>query len=90
MLNRYAQVLPDGTFITPANPALAYMTLISERLGALGMAFDSVAQAVTIATRYSAVRRQGPKNQQILDYQSQYAALTQIIAGAFVLSFAQK
>jgi len=33
MLARFAKVNPDGTFIEPANAALAYMTLISERLG---------------------------------------------------------
>jgi len=54
------------------------------------MAFDSVSQAVTIATRYAAVRRQGPKDQQILDYQSQYSALLSIISGCYVLNFGIK
>ena len=52
------QVLPDGTYVKPKNPRLAYGTMVLVRANIVGFAGHSLAQAVTIATRYSCVRRQ--------------------------------
>jgi acyl-CoA oxidase len=41
----------------------------------------------TIAIRYAAVRRQGEKNQQILDYQTHQHALFPIVAFSYALRF---
>jgi acyl-CoA oxidase len=41
----------------------------------------------TISVRYAAIRRQGEKNQQVLDYQSHQHALFPIVAFAYALRF---
>jgi acyl-CoA oxidase len=46
-------------------------------------------QAVTIASRYGVTRRQGPVNQQIIDYQSQHVNLLPIVSGVYVYRFAE-
>jgi len=83
MLMRWARVDADGTFTPPENIAISYATLISERL-AVGMSvYDTVGQAVTTAVRYGAVRRQGEKDQQVMDYQSHYGRLMPVVAGVY-------
>lgn len=47
-----------------------------------------ISQAITIATRYGVVRRQGPKNQQIMDYQSHYVKLIPAIAFMYMMQSA--
>jgi acyl-CoA oxidase len=51
---------------------------------------DQVGQSVTIATRYAAVRRQGARDEQILDYQSHYSVLLPIIAGIYAVHFLRR
>lgn len=85
MLMKWAHVSPDGKYTPPPNPTIPYATLIGERIIALVSICDQVAQCVTIAVRYGAVRRQGPNEQQILNYQTHQYALMPIIAGCYAL-----
>lgn len=60
MLMKNAQVLEDGTFVKPKASVLTYGTMMFVRVAIVGDASNNLAKAVTIATRYSAVRRQSP------------------------------
>ncbi|XP_047502178.1 probable peroxisomal acyl-coenzyme A oxidase 1 [Penaeus chinensis] len=92
MLMKHSQVLEDGTYMKPANDKLAYGTMVFVRVA---ICFDSHRQlqrAVTIATRYSAVRHQselkpGEPEPQILDYQTQQYKLLPQIATIFGIHF---
>ena len=53
------QVTPDGTYIKPPNEKISYGTMVLVRSGLIYHAGWSLSKAVTIATRYSVVRRQG-------------------------------
>ncbi|XP_059149991.1 peroxisomal acyl-coenzyme A oxidase 1-like isoform X2 [Physella acuta] len=93
MLMRYAQVQEDGTFVSPKNDKLVYgsMTLIRAQL--VGSCARALSKAVTIATRYSAVRKQSEINPgagevQVLDFQTQQHRLFVQIATAYALSIA--
>lgn len=90
MLAKWCQVDPKtGEYSAPADQSLAYNTLIGERFGAVYELHACVGRAVTIATRYSAVRRQGAKDQQLLWFQSQQRALFPVIALVYISRFAQ-
>ncbi|RMX42194.1 hypothetical protein pdam_00023409, partial [Pocillopora damicornis] len=54
---------PDGTFTKPANSKLLYGTMSLTRAGIVGDSFWQLSKAITIAIRYSAVRRQGQLKQ---------------------------
>lgn len=88
MLQRWATLERDGTYTPAPNPAVMYATLIPERLSLVTVTTQMVGQALTIATRYGVVRRQGPKNQQIIDYQSHYAKLIPGIAFMYMVKSA--
>ncbi|XP_053618358.1 probable peroxisomal acyl-coenzyme A oxidase 1 isoform X2 [Plodia interpunctella] len=76
MLMKHAQVLEDGTYVRSRHSKLNYGAMVFVRVV---IVFDSVnylSKAVTIATRYSAVRRQSQIKEsepevQILDYLTQ-------------------
>ena len=53
------QVKPDGTYIKPPTAKITYGTMSYVRAGIVIMSARSLAKTVTIATRYSVVRRQG-------------------------------
>ncbi len=55
----YPQVKPDGTYIKPPSAKIAYGTMVYVRAGIAVMVARALAKTVTIATRYSVVRRQG-------------------------------
>ena len=57
------QLSPDGTFTKPANSKLLYGTMSLTRAGIVGDSFWQLSKAITIAIRYSAVRRQGQLKQ---------------------------
>ena len=57
------QLSPDGTFTKPANSKLLYGTMSLTRAGIVGDSFWDLSKAITIAIRYSAVRRQGQLKQ---------------------------
>ncbi|CAO3599075.1 unnamed protein product [Absidia cylindrospora] len=85
LLAKWVRLDRDGTFHQAPNPSVMYATLIPERLNAVrDMSFLST-QALTIASRYGVVRRQGPKNQQIMDYQSHYVKLLPAISFMYMI-----
>lgn len=87
MLMKWAQVSPDGSYRAPPNPAVAYATLIGERLAVTQAVHDCVGQAVTIAVRYGATRRQGGNDEQLLYFQSHQYTLMPILAGVYACRF---
>ncbi|KAK7086977.1 Acyl-coenzyme A oxidase (Acyl-CoA oxidase) [Halocaridina rubra] len=58
MLMKHSQVLKDGTYVKPGHAKLAYGTMVVTRVSLIFHSYKQLQRAVTIATRYSAVRRQ--------------------------------
>ncbi|OQR79175.1 peroxisomal acyl-coenzyme A oxidase 1-like [Tropilaelaps mercedesae] len=90
MLMKNAQVSVDGTYHKPASDKLNYGTMVFVRVLLLDMLAFNISRAVTIAIRYSAVRRQseiiaGAGETQILDYQAQRYKLFPLISLCHVL-----
>lgn len=88
MLQRWVTLTRHGEFTPAPNPAVMYGTLIPERLSLFTSTTQLVSQALTITTRYGVVRRQGNKNQQIMDYQSHYVKLIPAIGFMYILKAA--
>ncbi|XP_065890654.1 peroxisomal acyl-coenzyme A oxidase 1-like [Dysidea avara] len=93
MLMGHARVDPDGTYFKPANARLSYGSMIYLRSGIVSWVAGDLSRAVTIATRYSVVRRQTPTKpngpeMQILDYVTQQHKLLPQIANAYALTMA--
>lgn len=80
MLSKWASINRQGEFTPAPNPAVMYATLIPERIQLASACIVLASQALTIASRYGVVRRQGNKNQQIMDYQSHYVKLLPAVA----------
>uniref|UniRef100_A0A1B6C2C4 Acyl-coenzyme A oxidase n=1 Tax=Clastoptera arizonana TaxID=38151 RepID=A0A1B6C2C4_9HEMI len=93
MLMKNAQILKDGTYVKSPSDKLTYATMIFVRVALVkGVAASYLAKAVTIATRYSAVRRQseikpGEPEPQILDYRTQQYKLFPNIASSIAMTF---
>lgn len=92
LLMKHSQVLEDGTYIKPANDKLAYGTMVFVRVAICFDAYRQLQRATTIATRYSAIRRQselvpGEPEPQILEYQTQQYKLLPLIATVFGIHF---
>jgi len=60
MLMKNAKVLESGEFIKPKSSVLTYGTMMFVRVVIIKDVASNLTKAVTIATRYSAVRRQSP------------------------------
>lgn len=95
MLMAHAKVDPDGVYTKPPHTKLSYGTMIYVRSVIVGFAADELSRAVTIATRYSVVRRQTPSRMdgpetQILDYVTQQYKLLPEIANSYALIIAAK
>ncbi|KAG0719987.1 putative peroxisomal acyl-coenzyme A oxidase 1 [Chionoecetes opilio] len=95
LLMKHSQVLEDGTYIKPHNNKLAYGTMVFVRVAICFDAYRQLQRAVTIATRYSAVRRQselvpGQPEPQILEYQTQQYKLLPLIATVFGIHFSAR
>jgi acyl-CoA oxidase len=79
MLQRWAQVSADGQYHQPPKLQLSYGALTTGRVSIVGDCAETLKKALTIAVRYSAIRRQFPSDtqpeieQQILDYQTHQA-----------------
>lgn len=87
MLMRNAQVAANGDYTKPATFKLNYGTMTFVRVLIGDMVAYNVARAVTIATRYSAIRKQGfiesnGGEVRILDYEAQQYKLFPILAMA--------
>lgn len=92
MLMRWAKVSPDGIYTKPPKAQLSYGALIGGRVGMIMDSSDYAKKALTIAIRYSAVRRQFPSStedgeEQILNYQTQQYRLLPILAACFAYHF---
>lgn len=85
MLTKWVSMDRSGEFQPAPNPAVMYATLIPERFSLVTITLTLVTQALTIATRYGVVRRQGSKNQQIMDYQSHYVKLLPAISFMYMV-----
>ncbi|KAI1724238.1 acyl-CoA oxidase domain-containing protein [Ditylenchus destructor] len=94
LLMRYAKVLPNGDYVAPKHNKLGYGSMIFVRSVMIRDQAMQLGAAVTIATRYSAIRRQGElqpnasEEVQILDYQNQQYRIFPQIANtiAFLLA----
>ena len=87
MLMRNARVEPDGTYVPPKHAKLSFNAMIFVRQILVRQMAIALGKAVTIATRYSAVRRQGElgnsdREVRLLDYQTQQYRLFPQIANA--------
>lgn len=83
MLMRWAKLDADGSFTPAPTQEIAYATLVGERVYLLYFLLSDAAAAITIATRFSAARLQGPERQSLLFYQSHQTQLMPIIAGLY-------
>ncbi|XP_072454915.1 peroxisomal acyl-coenzyme A oxidase 2 isoform X2 [Notamacropus eugenii] len=96
MLNRFSQVLPDGTYVKQGTPQSNYLAMTVIRVQLLGGEFLPILmKACVIATRYSVVRRQSkikPSEPEvkILDHQTQQEKLFPQLAKAYAFYFIDK
>jgi len=93
MLMKNQQVLPDGTYVAPKNSVLTYGTMMFVRCALIKDSAFGLAKAATIATRYSAVRRQSPidpnePEPQIIEHKTQQLKIFPPIAKAIVFKTA--
>eukprot|EP00048_Salpingoeca_helianthica_P007565 m.112115 g.112115 ORF g.112115 m.112115 type:complete len:674 (+) comp14366_c5_seq1:2732-4753(+) len=93
MLMRYSRVEPDGTYVPPAHAKVGYGPMMHVRANIVSYAASALARALTIAIRFSAVRRQGSRDpatgleRQVLDYTSQQWALLPLLATSYAMLF---
>ncbi|VVC95915.1 unnamed protein product [Leptidea sinapis] len=76
MLMKNSKVLEDGTYVNAPNSKLTYGTMMFVRVMIVNDMCNYIAKAVTIATRYSAIRRQSKMKPdepepQIIDFLTQ-------------------
>ncbi|MFE7797276.1 acyl-CoA dehydrogenase [Nocardia sp. NPDC057440] len=99
LLNRYADVAPDGTYSSDIeNPSRRFFTtlgtLVRGRVSVGGAAAAGARVALSIATRYALKRRQfadpdDGSETLLLDYRSHQRRLLPLIARSYALAFAQ-
>ncbi|KAG0362360.1 hypothetical protein BC939DRAFT_232197 [Gamsiella multidivaricata] len=103
LLAKFSSIKPgSGEYIKPPNAKLSYGTMVLVRASLVGAARQGIAKAATIATRYSAIRRQfvdkdAPKKLDnhvietpVLDYSMQQYRLFPIIAAAYAFFLTSK
>lgn len=95
MLMRHDQVLPDGTYVKGPNTAVKFLPLLIGRCVANESSASLLAMACTIASRYSAVRRQcsvdaDSQEVQILNYQTQQMKIFPEIGNAIAYKLTSK
>lgn len=88
LLMKHSQVLENGTYVKPTNSKLSYATMVFVRVVVCQDVTLNLRKAVTIATRYSCVRRQselkpGDREPQVMDYQAQQHKLLPPLAATF-------
>ncbi|WP_040807805.1 acyl-CoA dehydrogenase family protein [Nocardia concava] len=99
LLNRYADVAPDGTYSSDiSNPSRRFFTtlgtLVRGRVSVGGAAAAAARIALSIAVRYAEQRRQfaDPDTGEetlLLDYRSHQRRLLPLVARSYALAFAQ-
>ncbi|XP_073888698.1 peroxisomal acyl-coenzyme A oxidase 2 isoform X7 [Macaca fascicularis] len=93
MLSRFAQVLPDGTYIKLGTAQSNYLPMVVVRVELLlGEVLPTLQKACVIATRYSVIRRQSqlrPSDPEakVLDYQTQQQKLFPQLAISYAFHF---
>lgn len=98
MLMGNAESKKDGSYIKPQHRKLFYHTMTFGRMNIAYVVAFQLAQAVTIAIRYSVVREHGVGQEEaghaqeytIMSYKSQHARLLALMAQAFAIHFASK
>ncbi len=100
LLNRYADVAPDGTYSSSIkNPAARFFTALGTLVGgrvSVGQSGNSAAKSgLAIAIRYAARRRQfgaaeGQPETLLLDYPTHQRRLLPLLANVYALDFAFK
>ncbi|XP_076452929.1 LOW QUALITY PROTEIN: peroxisomal acyl-coenzyme A oxidase 3-like [Babylonia areolata] len=93
LLDKFGDVSPDGRYISPYKDpnkrfGASLGALSGGRVGITGMCTTNLKNAVTIAVRYSAARRQfGPGDEEIpvLEYQLQQWRLLPYVAAAYAM-----
>ena len=99
MLMKNVEVKMDGSYLNKLqHPKPFYVTMTRLRMNIVRVVAFQLAQAVTIATRYSVVREQGVGQEaightpeySIMSYKSQHARLLARMAQAFAIHFASK
>ena len=92
MLMKHAKVLPSGEYVPPLHAKVGYTSMMYVRSMMIYGHSIYLAQAVTIAIRYSCVRRQGQIRPgagevKVLDYQTQQYRLFPALARVFAIAF---
>jgi acyl-CoA oxidase len=92
MLMGHSKVLENGTYTKPIHPKIGYASMMFVRSMMIsGMAYF-LAQAATIAVRYSCVRRQGQisgkEEVKVMEYQTQQYRILPQLARAYCFQFA--
>jgi acyl-CoA oxidase len=97
MLMRWAQVSSTGEYKPALYKQLTYNSLISTRVELFNASSEVIKKALTIAIRYTAVRKQSPNinsptlgEQQLLGYQTMQYRLFPLLATALALHFTAK
>jgi acyl-CoA oxidase len=99
LLDRYAQVSPDGTYFSPIeNPTKRFFTmlgtLIQGRVSVGGASINAAKVALTIAVRHGLRRRQfgppGGEEAVLMDYRTHQRRLLIPLAENYALHFAQE
>ncbi|MFZ3566451.1 acyl-CoA dehydrogenase family protein [Streptomyces sp. BH097] len=101
LLNRFADVTPDGVYESPIeNPGRRFFTmlgtLVQGRVSVGGGAINAAKVALAVATKYAVRRRQfeaaaseGGEEQLLLDYGMHQRRLLPLLARTYALHFAQ-
>jgi acyl-CoA oxidase len=99
LLDRYAQVRPDGTYFSPIESATKRFftmlgTLIQGRVSVGGASINATKVALTIAVRHGLQRRQfgppGGEEAVLMDYRTHQRRLLIPLATTYALHFAQE
>jgi acyl-CoA oxidase len=94
MLQRYSQVTNTGTFIRPKHEKLSYGSMITLRVFVVQAESWNLARSLTIAIRYTNVRRQfstrGGREDQVIMYSSVKCRLFPLLGVCFAYIFAAK
>eukprot|EP00127_Corallochytrium_limacisporum_P002570 Clim_evm6s134 gene=Clim_evmTU6s134 len=94
MLMKWSQVKEDGTYVPPPKKELAYGALTGGRVEITLQSALTMQAALTIAVRYSCVRRQfkeedgDAQEMKIMDYQTHQRKLMPLLAQAYGYHFA--
>ncbi|KAI6142956.1 acyl-CoA dehydrogenase/oxidase C-terminal [Pisolithus tinctorius] len=89
MLSKFAEVTEDGRYVQPRNPKHSFGGMMYIRASMVTTAGWTIARAITIAIRYTTVRRQGERDEhglerQVIQYPSTYYRLIPILSRAYV------